>query len=155
MGELLAKRLSLKQLGHEIGLAVLEPEVVERDHVGVVQRAGGASLSLETLEGGGIGPQRLGDDLDRHLSAEPRVARPVDLGHPAGAEEGNDLEMPDSSLRGSDAPLHTTPRGLAVDARENNPRRAMVGAWSAAAALGVALSTQRQPMARASSPTRR
>ena len=67
----------------------------------MVQRAGSLSLSLETLKGGGIGAQCLGDDLDRHLSAEPRVTRPVDDGIPPVPEEGNELEMPASSLLGS------------------------------------------------------
>ena len=48
----------------------------------------------------GLGRQVLGQHLDRHLAAEPRVAGPVDLAHAARAERPDDLVGSETCLRG-------------------------------------------------------
>ena len=39
----------------------------------------------------GVVGEAVGEDLDRDVAVEPRVARPVDLAHSAGAERRQDL----------------------------------------------------------------
>ena len=48
-------------------------------------------LPLEAGERVGVGGEALREDLDRDVAVEPRVARPVDLPHPARAERRQDL----------------------------------------------------------------
>ena len=54
----------------------------------------------------GVGGERRGQHLDRDLAAEPRVARAVDLAHPAGAERRDDLVGPQASAGHHPASLH-------------------------------------------------
>ena len=57
----------------------------------MIQRGGGARFLLEPRKPFGVGGERLGQDLDGHIPAEPGVARLVDLAHPAGAERRRDF----------------------------------------------------------------
>jgi hypothetical protein len=96
-GEAVAQRLSLEQLGDEVGRTLVLAEVVDRDEVGMVQRARKARLLLEAAHQLGVAREHLVDHLERDLPAEPAVACPVDLRHPAGAQGrqhlvGSDLE---------------------------------------------------------------
>ena len=52
----------------------------------MVEGAGGAGLLLEAAQALGIGPERLGQHLDRDLAPEPRIPRAVDLPHPTRTE---------------------------------------------------------------------
>ena len=67
---------------------------------GMVQRRGRARLLLEPREPLPIQSQRLRQDLDRHLAAEPRISRPVDLSHPARTEGRQDLVVAEASAGG-------------------------------------------------------
>ena len=90
-GERLAQRRALEQLGDEIRLIVVGPDVVDREDVGVVQDCGRAGFLLEAAQPNGIaGPERR-QHLDRDIAVEPRIARPVDVAHASGAEGGEDL----------------------------------------------------------------
>jgi hypothetical protein len=71
--------------------------VVDGADVGVVQGRGGAGLTLETRETLGIGGKLPGQHLERHLTAELRIPRPVDLAHAARAERFEDL-VPSESV---------------------------------------------------------
>jgi hypothetical protein len=66
-------------------------DVVERQDVRVRQRGDRLRLALEASERVGVAGDALGQHLDRHFPLEPRVACPVDLAHPAGAERRDDL----------------------------------------------------------------
>ena len=52
----------------------------------MIERGEHLRLALEAREAIGIGGERLGQDLDRDVAPELRVARAVDLAHPAGPE---------------------------------------------------------------------
>ena len=65
----------------------------------MVQRRGRARFLLEALQPFGVGRQAGGQDLDRYLASEPRVARAIDLPHPAGAERGDDFVGAEASAR--------------------------------------------------------
>ncbi len=54
--------------------------------MGVIERGERLRLALEPRQAVGIRGEELRQDLDRHLPIELRVARPIDLPHPAGAK---------------------------------------------------------------------
>ena len=58
----------------------------------MIERAGGARLLLEAPQRGrGRAANARRQHLDGDVAAEPRVARAIDLAHPAGAEQADDL----------------------------------------------------------------
>ena len=57
----------------------------------MVQRRGGAGFLLESMEAVGVGGERDGQDLDRHVTTQPRIARAIDLAHAAGADDRDDF----------------------------------------------------------------
>ena len=58
---------------------------------GCVELRDRARFAIEALAELRIGRERVRQDLDRDRAIEPRVARPVDLAHAAGAEGRDDL----------------------------------------------------------------
>lgn len=66
-------------------------DVVDDENVGVVQRAGGTRLLLETPEAIGIIRNRGRQDLDRHLAPEPGIPYAMHLTHFARANRCDDL----------------------------------------------------------------
>jgi hypothetical protein len=99
-GELLAKRPALHELHDHVGSVSLPADLVDRHDVGMVQGRGGPRLLLETREPFAIGRELGGQDLDRHLASETRVACPVDLAHAAGAQRGEHLVGAEARSRG-------------------------------------------------------
>jgi hypothetical protein len=87
----LAQRLALEQLGDEVGLSILKPDVVEGHHVGVVEGAGQPSLALKALEQRRVAAEGFGHDFERDVPLQARVAGSVDFGHSAGAHQRDDL----------------------------------------------------------------
>ncbi len=73
-------------------LPVLLVETMNSGDVGVVE--GGQELRLTLEAGHAIWPLRhlSRQDLDRHLSLELRILRPIHLSHPTLPERGEDLE---------------------------------------------------------------
>ena len=59
--------------------------------VRVIQRGEHLRLALEAREAIGVGGERVGEDLQRDVATELRVARAIDLAHAAGADRGDDL----------------------------------------------------------------
>ena len=57
----------------------------------MVQRREDLRFALEPRQALGIVRERVGQDLDRDVAIELRVAGPIDLAHAAGAEGGEDL----------------------------------------------------------------
>ena len=96
--ELLAQRLPFEKLHHEDvtrgggsgrgGRAEDFFEGMDEGDVRVVKARERARLSLESLTPVFTCEGLLGQDLDRDVSAEARVLRPVHLAHPARAERG-------------------------------------------------------------------
>ena len=64
--------------------------------VRMIQRRERLRFALEPREPLGIGGERLGQDLDRDVATELRVARAIDLAHAAGPEGGEDLVRADT-----------------------------------------------------------
>jgi len=66
-------------------------EAVDGGDVRVVERGEHLRLALEPGEPVGIVDERVWKDLDGDVAIELRVARLVDLAHPAGTQHGDDL----------------------------------------------------------------
>ena len=86
-----AQRLAVEQLRHDVRRAVVHADVVHREDVRMVQRRGGSRFLLEALQPVGIGARRSRENLDRDVAPEARVARAIDLAHPARAEQRIDF----------------------------------------------------------------
>src|SRR5262249_41865972 len=90
-GQLLPERRPLEQLRNDVGRTVVSPDVVNREHVRVVEAAGGPGLLLEPAQALGVRGIGRRQDLDRDFPVEPLVARPVDLAHSSRSERPDDL----------------------------------------------------------------
>jgi hypothetical protein len=66
----------------------------------MVERTGAAGLSLEAPQAFGRVCEALGQDLDRDLSPQARVARPIHLSHAPGPQKLEQLARPDLGTRG-------------------------------------------------------
>src|SRR4029453_1789283 len=71
-----AQVLSVQQLHHRVGSALLDLQVVDRDDVRVRQRRYRAGLLLQAPERPLVEAPRAGQDLDGHLAPEAAVAGP-------------------------------------------------------------------------------
>jgi hypothetical protein len=87
------------ELHHDEVDAVRRLDLVDRDDVGMVERGGGLCLLDEAGTAGRVGHPLRGQDLDRHLAAEARIASAVHLAHSPGAERGEHLERPYAGAR--------------------------------------------------------
>ena len=67
------------------------PDVVERADVRVGQARDRACFAVEPFAELRVSRQRVGEDLDRDRAIQPRVARFLDLAHPARAEQRENL----------------------------------------------------------------
>ncbi len=86
-----AERLALEELGHDIGLIVVDADVMDGEEVGVVEGGGGAGLTLEALPPIGAVRDLRRQHLDRHLTVELGVPRPPHLAHPTGPDGGENF----------------------------------------------------------------
>ena len=86
----LPERAALEQLHDQVGLAVLLADVVDGADVRMTQPRGRAGLALEPLAALRVVGEIPGQHLERDRAVEPRVARPVDLPHPACAQRSGD-----------------------------------------------------------------
>ena len=85
------KRLAFKQFGHNEWRAGLSADVVHGEDIRVVQRGGCAGFLLESTEAIDVGRKCCGEDFDRDITSESRIARTVHLAHAASAEGGHDF----------------------------------------------------------------
>ena len=77
----------------------MRADVVDRDDVRVVQRPGRLRLLLEAPQAVRVLRVRGGQDLDRDVALQPRVAGAIDLAHPARADRAEDLVRPETGTR--------------------------------------------------------
>ena len=75
-------------------------DVEHRQDVRVIERRGCAGLLLETVQAVGVQGIRRGEHFDRHIAAQPRIARPVDLSHAPGANGADDFVRSEMDARG-------------------------------------------------------
>ena len=89
--EQLAQRPPFQQLADDVGNAFVGADVVHRQDVWMVEAARGLRLVLEPPQPLGVADEAGGQHFDRHVPAQPRVARAVDFAHAPRAETGDDL----------------------------------------------------------------
>jgi hypothetical protein len=97
------QRLAVDQLGGDVRDAVVGADVVNGEDVRMIQRGGGVRLLLEACVPAGVGGDGRGQDLQRHVAAQPCIASAVHLSHPAGSERRDDFvraETPSGSEGG-------------------------------------------------------
>jgi hypothetical protein len=97
--EPLRERLPFEELHHEVFHAAVVADVVERADVGMGEGGRRARLALEALAPVRIRRHGRGQDFQGDIASESRVARAVDLPHPAGARGGDDLVRAEPRLR--------------------------------------------------------
>jgi hypothetical protein len=86
-----AKRFPVEQFRHRIREAVLDPERVDGENVGVGHRRQQTGFALETHQPFGIRPTQIREDLDGDVATEPRIVRAVHFAHPARAKDADDF----------------------------------------------------------------
>src|SRR5438105_3558736 len=74
----------------------MDAGVVDDEDVGMIELSGGLRLLLEAAHTARIDRERPGDELDRDVACETRIARAIHLAHPPGAKPRDDLVGPDS-----------------------------------------------------------
>jgi hypothetical protein len=84
--------LSRQEFHHQIGRAVSPAAEIDHGHeVGMLEAAGRHGLVLEPPQDLGAGRQLRQQELDRHATREPQVARLVNGAHAALSEQPHDL----------------------------------------------------------------
>jgi hypothetical protein len=69
-------------------------------NVRVIQRRHGPRFSLKSPQALCIPGQGLGQDLDRHLTPQPRITRAIHFAHPARAQGRLNIVRTDLGARG-------------------------------------------------------
>ena len=77
---------ALDEAHRQVELTVLLAGVIDRDHVGVIDRGRRPRLLLEALAEALVPGEVGGDQLQRDLPAEVDLDRPVDDAHPAATD---------------------------------------------------------------------
>ena len=95
----LAQRFAVEKLGNEIWPAVRHPHVVEREDVGMSERARRAGFLFESSQAIGVAGVVGRQHLDRDLTADPRVAPSIDTAHAAHADQALDRVRADGVAR--------------------------------------------------------
>src|SRR5258706_316529 len=88
--ETVAQRLPLKQLRDDVGRAVVVPDVVDGDDVGVAEERGGLGLVFEAEQAILVGRHVGEENLDGDLAGQAKVPGFVDLAHSPLARQGSD-----------------------------------------------------------------
>jgi len=83
--------LALDELHREEARAPCLLDGEDRHDAGMVERRERTRLALESRQAFGVARDLLGQDLDRHVAPEPRIARAIDLAHPPRAQRRQDL----------------------------------------------------------------
>ena len=82
--------LAVEQFRDQVRATVRHPHVEHLDDVGVVERGGDPRFLQEPLDRVPIAAFRAGQRLERDVSTEPRIGRPVDVSHSATSQQGHD-----------------------------------------------------------------
>ena len=99
MAERLTQRVALQQFCHEKRRGVNVADVVQRQDVGMVERAGGACLLLEPAKAVSVARELSAQHFDRDESIESGITGAIDLAHPADAEHADNLVWSESRTR--------------------------------------------------------
>jgi len=84
--------VALDQFHHERGDALALFESVDGGDIRMIQRGEDPGFASESRQSLRIARERLRQDLDRHITIELPVPRPIDLAHTAAPEQVGQLE---------------------------------------------------------------
>src|SRR5205085_9581127 len=102
--------------------------IVNGEDIRMRERGHREGLALEAAQRLGVLRERRRQDLDRDVPLELRVASPVDLAHPAGADRREDLVGSELRRGGQGHPswaeLYTAARARIRESRSSQPVRA-------------------------------
>ena len=87
-------------------------ETVDRGDVRVIERGEDPRLALKAGDAIRVGTRQLGKGLDRDVASEPRIARSIDLAHPAGTNRRDDLVRTNSGAGLHGGNQYSSGRGL-------------------------------------------
>ena len=87
----LAERFSFQQFSNGVRYAVIATKIMDTQNIGMRQGRNGFRFALKSRQGLRIVGQPLRQHFYRNLPVERGVDRPIDLAHPSGAKEGDDL----------------------------------------------------------------
>src|SRR4029450_269190 len=82
---------SLEQFRHRIRGAMCGAQVENREDVGMRERGNGLGLPLEAREAARVVCDEAGEDFDRDITIQLRVACPIDLAHPPCTDLAEDV----------------------------------------------------------------
>ncbi len=98
-GQKRAQRLALQKLRDDERNGALFPDVEEGEDVRMREGGDGLRLLLETGKGARVVRDDLGQNLDGHVAAQPRVPGPVDLTHSPRAQGCEDFVGAETGAR--------------------------------------------------------
>jgi hypothetical protein len=94
------ERLALEEFHNQVVDAILTPDIEQTADVRMIESGDGSRFPLEALEADGIVGDTCLENLDGNDPIEPDIASPVDLTHPALADEGHDFVGTELLTRG-------------------------------------------------------
>ena len=154
-GDARGEQLALDVLHRDEEAGLVLDQVVGHGDVRRAQQRGGLRLAHQARARFGVGVERGGEELERDLTAEPRVFREVDLAHAAAAEAFDDAVLEDGRSEKACAARHDSiivPQTMATlvrTARASGARSA-----SSSASRSAAASSARPPASRRACPIR-
>ena len=83
--------LALEQLRHRISGSMVCAQVENREDVGMGERGHGLGLPLEAREAARVVCEEIGEDFDRDITIQLRIACPIDLAHPPCTDLAEDV----------------------------------------------------------------
>src|SRR5438552_11818917 len=86
-----AQRGAVKQFRDQVGSALVRAQVVDRENVGMIERACSSRLLLKSAKSVKIAAVRGGQNFDRNFAAQARVSGTVHFAHAARAKGRDDL----------------------------------------------------------------
>ncbi len=95
-----AQSLAIDQLADNVDQPILGADIVDRNNIRMIQRAGGPRLLFEALAAPRVTRHVRRQNLERHGAAKARVVCAIHLAHAARPQEGGDLVRPDAAAGG-------------------------------------------------------
>ncbi len=95
-----AQSLAFDQFADNVDQPILAADIVNRNNIRMIQRAGGAGLLFEALAAPRVVRHVRGEHLKSHSAAKACVECAIHLAHAARPQEGSDLVRPDPAARG-------------------------------------------------------
>ena len=87
------QRVAFQQFHHDVGLAILLADIMNRAYIGMIQRRGSPRFALESFQCRAVLRKTFGQKFQCHVTTELRVFGLVHHTHPTAAKLLQDLIM--------------------------------------------------------------